>query len=469
MKLRALRKPEYTQVFAAAVFVMLVYYLLQNINKSLWYSVYCVYYLYLTPVLIGFALYYKGYREPLEVKLYILYWVWVFISRLLSGDLFLMYDGALLMDIGLSIAFLVVCLGLREKQRFCFMDWVSIFYCGYYSLLALVGMYGIILKREMYNPFSGARLVYFEGDMSRLSLFGTHPNICAMWFNISIFLLLYLFFRKKNLLWRICMVAAALLNYLALAMTFSRNTELAFAGGTALLIALAVLKFRPQKRMLSKVLVTIVTVLVAIPLIYLSFTGTTAAVRRLSDIAVSTVEEVQENVGTTEDSSVNESQESGSQDDSTYVDERGLSDSGRFLIYKGVLVTMEMEPARILRGCLYQDIMEYIGLVWVDSITHFHNTFLQVLVFTGLPGLLLVLAFCILLAIKVIKLYFSQAPLTLKILSMVLACSISYNMLEVSLFIGMDTRIAPFCLIAGAVLAYFRDMEEDREPGISES
>ena len=447
-------KPDYTRVYAVIVFLLLVYFMLRYLNDGLWYSVYSVYYLYLTPILVAFSLYFKRLREPAEVKLLFLYCLWVYITRLLNGDYFLTYDAGVLLDICVDCVFLTVCVGLRARDRQRFLDVISFVVAGYYTLLALAGLYGVILKRELHIPFSWESLVEFEGDMSRLSIFGVHPNICGLWFLISFFLLLYLFLRNRNIIWRIGTVLAAAVNYFAISMTFSRNTELAFSGGAVLLIALGIMKLKPCKRMSSKLLVTLVTVLIAVPLIYLSFTGATGLVRVASEKAVSAVTQEQTEMpgqGSTDSGST------ASGDDTAYVDTRGFDDSSRIIIFKSLFTTMQREPIRLLRGSLYQDMMSVAYSVLPVSISHFHNTYLQVLAYTGIVGLLIVLAFCIMLAVKVIKLYFSDGPLSLKVLSMIIAASLSYNILERDLFIITDFRAVIFFVIAGALLAWFRD------------
>ena len=83
---------------------------------------------------------------------------------------------------------------------------------------------------------------------------------------------------------------------------------------------------------------------------------------------------------------------------------------------------------------------------------------------------MLSLAFCLLLSVKIIKLYFSPAPLGMKVLSMILVGSLVYNLLEVSLFYSADIRAFMFYILAGAVLAAYRDYvvvtpcEETRQP-----
>ncbi len=449
------KAPARSRGYAWAVFAAMVFFLVKEIDRGLWYQVYLGYFIYLAPVLIAFSLYLKGLREDWEVRLYMFYCLWVFVSRLLNGDILLSSDLATVLDIGLGCAFLTACLSLDSRDRQRYLDWLSILVAGFITFMSLLSMYGVLLRRELFVPFTGGYMVSFTNDsISRLALFLTHPNESAMWFFISFFLLLYLFVRKKNILWRIAVVIGAALNYLALTATFSRNTEMAFSGCTALLLALWLQKRLGLKKTGKKLICTLAVVCVALPLIYLSFTATAAGIRSASDALVSAAAEQQESAG---EETAAESASAVETTETTYVDDRGLDDSSRFRIFSSIIPTMEREPMRLLRGTLVNDVMSVANEVWNYNYSHFHNSYLQVLGLTGLPGLALILAFTVLLVIKIVRLYFSDGPLSMKLLSMILVGSFTYNLLETSLFVGMDLRGVIFYMIAGALLAWFGD------------
>ena len=100
------------------------------------------------------------------------------------------------------------------------------------------------------------------------------------------------------------------------------------------------------------------------------------------------------------------------------------------------------------------DVMKIANTLLPTQVPHYHNTFLQVLCIAGLPGLLLTLLFCALLAVKIILLFFSNVPLEIKALTLLLIGLFIYNMLEVSLFVAADTRAFTAYIVAGAVIAY---------------
>lgn len=103
------------------------------------------------------------------------------------------------------------------------------------------------------------------------------------------------------------------------------------------------------------------------------------------------------------------------------------------------------------------DVMKIAHQYLINKDPHFHNTFLQVLCITGLPGLLLILALCAVLAMRIIRLLFSAAPLEIKVLTLILIGLFIYNMLEVSLFVAADTRAFVAYILAGAVIAYDKE------------
>ena len=87
---------------------------------------------------------------------------------------------------------------------------------------------------------------------------------------------------------------------------------------------------------------------------------------------------------------------------------------------------------------------------------------------TGLPGCLLVLAFCLLLLVRMLHLFFtgdSRISLAEKTLTIPLAGILLYGMFEVVIFTACADRRAPtdmrelsFFLIAGMVLGWSHDI-----------
>lgn len=479
------------QFMAFSVFVVLIYHLLRYVHPDIWGQIYCVYYMFLVPALIAVYFAYKRLEGPVELKLFVFYWIWIFVSRLLNGDFYLTHDGDMVLNMGLGCVMMAVCLLLEGKERQRFLDGISIAVGGFYSLLSVCGLYAALYQKELYNPLTGGSLCnfwYYDG-LSRLQLLGKHANETAVWFFLGFFLLIYLFFRHKSLLWRIPIVAAAAMNYINLCMTFSRSNMVAFSVCFSLLLAMVILRRLSAAKMGRQLLATMGLLLVLLPLSYKSFditaeivgraatelaavkqqaaeqiddaTQQTAAVQPEAEAEIEAAEQIDD--ATSQTAAVQP--EAGAEIVATpapaiqpaYSDKRGFSDTGRFTIYRAIIPTMQQEPLRLVRGCLCMDVMKIAHQYLINKDPHFHNTFLQVLCITGLPGLLLILALCAVLAMRIIRLLFSAAPLEIKVLTLILIGLFIYNMLEVSLFVAADTRAFVAYILAGAVIAYDKE------------
>ena len=483
-----------------AALLAYVFHLLRYVHNDIWGSIYSVYYPFLIPVLIAFTVYFRWGKWKKEEKLFLLFAVWVYISRLLNGDFFLANDADIVLNTGLSYVFVVICIALNRESRERFLDGISILTSGYFTLLSLLGLYAWLLRRELYNPLTGEILCTFEGGwMCRLVLFWKSSNEVALWFFLSLCLLVYLFLRKKTLYWRIPILLAAIPNYLALTVTYCRSARLAATVSFALLLLLFLLNRLPRRRG-TRLLAGLACMAITAPLIYASFNTVAAGMQDwaayLADSAqkaynAETVEgsevspitawiindnavpltatgntknpveqlAVMPTVVSIGNNGVNTAMKA--EPLSGMKDDRGFNASGRLEIYKSIIPTMRQEPLRLLRGCLCKDVMKIANPLLPNFKPHFHNTFLQALCLTGLPGLLLILVFCGLLAVRIIRLFFSEAPVEVKSLTLVLIGSFIYNMLEVSLFFAADTRAFVAYIVAGAVLAYSHEGEQD--------
>ena len=481
---------DWQKFLSVAIFIVFVYHLLRYVHPDIWGEIYSVYYMFLVPALIAVYFAYKRLEGPVELKLFVFYWLWIFVSRLLNGDFYLTHDGDMVLNMGLACVMMAVCLLLEGKERQRFLDGISIAAGGFYSLLSVCGLYAVLYQKELYNPLTGGSLCSFwhYGGLSRLQLLGKHANETAVWFFLGFFLLMYLFFRHKSLLWRIPIVVAAAMNYINLCMTFSRSNMVAFAVCFSLLLAMVILRRMSAAKMGRQILATMGLLLVLLPLSYKSFDITAGIIGSAATELAVVEQQPTEQIDDANPQTAAGQPEAGAGTVATpapatqpavsqpeagagtvatpapatqpaYTDKRGFSDTGRFTIYRAIIPTMQQEPLRLVRGCLCMDVMKIAHQYLINKDPHFHNTFLQVLCITGLPGLLLILALCVLLAIRIIRLFFSAAPLEIKALTLILIGLFLYNMLEVSLFVAADTRAFIAYIVAGAVIAYDKEQK----------
>ncbi len=412
-------------------------------------------------------------NSRLEEKVLISFCIWLIISRILNRDWFLSQDGMAVFDIALSCMFLTVCMILPDDKRKTVLDAFAVVSILIYTFGAIIGIYTAITGNVIPNPL-------YESDMcsmsdNRLYIFDNNANTSGCWMFVCIFFLVYLFFRYKNPAVRVLAVLTALTDYTALALTASRSSMLGCSICLAMLSAMLAFKFLKIKKTGYKVLTLIAALCIAGPLSYMGFSGA----RHLTGIAAVNYTESNkaENVYAEESScrpalsaeylssyvelSGNSDESSSSESDDIFKDNRGFNDSGRIPIYKAGLLSLKDDPVRLFRGCLREKIMS-TALPYLDrEYAHMHNSYLQVLHFTGIPGFLLVIAFTVMLLIHAVKLFFSdstKADMAVKSLVLFLPGFFIYNMLETSMFAYQDFRSISLFLIAGAVIAYSYDI-----------
>lgn len=473
--------------FAAALLLMYAYLFYRPINNTVWYKLLVVYLPFLA-VLLLLAVLPRLRSEKIELKLVLIFAVWVIFTRILRWDvksyieycrsngLTLPADTLIMAGAAATYLPMAASLILRGRNRERFLDAVAIITASFFTLTTLFSLYAVLYKTQI--RAGGLYLCMFAD--SRLYVFGKNPNACGMWYFLSLSFLAYLFTRTKKRLCRVLIVLAGLLNYVTLAMTFSRNAMLSFSISTGLLVLVLVLRHFSPKTIGKKLLCTVLVLALIVPAAYKSFSLADAGMEKLSSAlaqkqhaAAETQTEESSAEASGEDNTAEVLEESETEAPASsptakdregieivYEDNRGFGDSGRLAIYKTIIPTMQREPLRLLIGCLNKDAMKYTSEILGKEILNFHNTFLQVLCLTGVPGLLLVLALCVLLGRRVLRVIYSDAPVTISILALMLVGIFSYNMLEVNLFYIMDVSTYAAYTAAGAVLAYTYERDE---------
>lgn len=460
-------------VLAAA---LLFFYMLCPVAPVRWHDLYLSYGKCAILAMAAIYFYTCGLRGTVETRLVVFYTVWLFLTRLLNTDLYLQNELDLVISRLLCCVVLPVGLLLRPRERLLLLDVVAGVLGAFYFVTALLGLGACILGVYFYLPpehaVFGLDNSFFANSFNYIVAWETNRTISAVWFYLAWCLMVYAFFRCKRRFWRIPVCLAWFVFHLAIAFCFCRSVKIAVCVNVGMLL---ILGLRGRLTRFSRPLRTLLPVLlvaVSLPLTYKSFdllTSATAAVYNAADVQIVR----------TSDAFIG--YPGGAREEQRFDDSRDLRESistisNRGSIYASVLPTLREDPIRLLIGKYSGKVMDVPHKYQNYPYWHMHNYLLQVLMLTGLPGLALVLAFSVLLVLRMLRLFFSGAESAVKVLTLPLAGVLIYGMFETVLFTDSadgraltDVRELLFFLLAGIVIAFSAGLvpagKKRRKPG----
>lgn len=468
-KIQDRREELWAPLHASAVFLLFLFFLFRHVNLYLWENLRSTYYYMAVPPLVAFCLYFRWGKNCVELRALIAFWLWYFVSRLLNGGQVLVDDFGGVLNFSLYFAFATVGFILKPEQRMRYLTWLGAVLAAWLSILGLISLYTALFRLTLINPITDGILCRMPASgFARLDLFDQYPNYTAMWFFVGMALTPFLFLRCKRKLWRVPVLLSALLCYLGLALTYSRNTRMAFAGCIAMLLVLLLINSRRKLKRWCLAAVCVLLVLVTIPAVYKSFDLATGLLGKISSaiLAEETAEPaaLSGHVLLSAEARSAEPAPAGlaASDAADFQDDRDLLEqaptlAGRTYIFKSAFITMIREPSRLLRGCGSSDVMSVSDQVLPEKYPTMHNSWLEAMVLTGLPGLAITLLFSVLLIRRMFLVFFSGDPrlsLPVKCLTLPLAGMFSYSMLEPLLFFETEFCAQFFYLCAGMLLAW---------------
>ena len=449
---------------------LLLFYMICPVAPLRWADLYASY--GKTLIIAMAAIYFFKCRLSgcIETKIVITYTAWLFITRLLNTDLYLQNDLELVISRLLCCVIFPVGMLLSTDERRKLLDFIIAICCGFFLVTALMGLYASIFGVYFYLPpedvVFGIDSNYFSNTFSYIVAWGTNRTISAVWFYLGWCMMAYEFFRCNNKLWRIPIGIVWFIFHLTLAFCYCRSLMLAACVNVAMLIILLGLNCIKSRKSAVKIIAIFLIAAISLPICYKSFEllrGGTAIVYNAMDTDVERIA----------DEYMSESFKKNAQDGQTFDDSRDLKTSvsnisNRGEIYASVIPTLKEDPMRMLIGKYNSKIMDVPHLFQSYPYYHMHNFLLQVLMLTGIPGLLLVVAFTVLMVVKMIRLFFSEkegAALDVKLLTLPLSGIFIYGMFEIILFTASaderaltDFRELCFFLLAGIFLGFYYEL-----------
>lgn len=458
-------------VFAICVLGIYLFYLFGNLNIYLFQSLSDTWYAALLPVLFAGTLYFCKQWGKWEYRILVLYFLWYVFSRMLCGDPALTGEYTTVLQISVMVPVFALGITLNTPERRSFLDVFSAVVGGFYFLLGLLCIYTFLLRIRIQNPITQQFICGIKKaeGFSRLSVLDINVDSTAFWFMGSFFLMVYQFFSCRRKFWRIPIVLSAAVDYIVVSMIFTRSVMVAMAFAIGLLVVLLLYEKLRIRAAGVKALILTIAFLTTVPLVYMSFEPVLKEFGRISvNIRY-------------EGSSEEEKREAFERD---YTHKKQLIGTGKSLdavsngrikIYRASIDVIRNNPSILFRGCLDDRSSDELtralfekGLIQEGKhITHYQNYLIQVLIVTGLPGLLLVVVFSLLLVVKSVKSFFccgEKLLLSYKMLVLPIAASMAYMMFEIGLFTTTDLRTLFFFLMSGMFVGgYYDSFLQDNE------
>lgn len=439
------------------VFSMFVYLLLYQFAPNYFGRLFNLVYKLLPLVALPCFLLMRGLKDGAEIRLMFVFCLLASLLRFIDGS----YREEAILIIVLGLWMCLPCLAAASladsKLRYRLLDAVSIVVTTAYTLIGLPCIYTGITGNTIYHPLTGVSMCELIGG--RLYLFYINCNSVSGWYFMMLLLLFYLFFRSKKLWQRLLLALEMLICYTCLALTYGRGGMLAFAVGMGMLAAALGLKHLPLKKHWHRLCAVLLLVCAVSPLAYKSFQLGTGAISAVSNSIYAQHQQ----------ESPEEKSEPAAQSNAEMLNSRGMGSSGRTTLWIASLECVLEEPIRLLTGrsMPMEETNAYIKEHYPQETARYgnrpnhHNTYLELFQMFGLPGFLLMMAFFVLLTVKMIRLYFApEAEIYLKVIIMMLSGIMVYNLFESTLFCIYDMRTVVFCVLSGYVLAAERELAQ---------
>lgn len=421
-------------------------------------------------------------KSGLPGRLMIGYLLWVIVTRMIvDGDNDRVLQGEICCAAEMCLVFLTGTL-LEEKQRRTLLAWVTGLMTAVLLVWAICGFVLMLTDVEKIF-FSPEHAVYFTeekqqtGVLKTLQFFDIHRNESSVWFMVTIWLLFAQCFRCEKKWWRIPMGIAITVMYVMVAVLHSRSVQVITAGGVAMLVMILLMDRMKKVKLLPRLAVIVLAALLCAAVTYKGYgvcnqllgkapepseTQQEEQMAQSEDRITLTVPRLTaspagKTVTTVLPVKLAAEQSQMTDNRNFWKDLRTLT--MRTEIWSAIAEAIKNNPKMLLFGqpesLIMENIREYGGLE--RTVPHTHNGFTQVLMLSGVVGLLLILALLVILVPKMVRCFFSDAPVSLKILTIPLTCLLIDGMMEPLFTAELEFSSIFFMLIAAIFLADFRE------------
>ena len=421
-------------------------------------------------------------RNRVAATILVGFMLWLVVSRPLVWDFQLVDSMPLIIPTALNISILCYAASLEDKERKRLFALIAALICIFCFYVCLGLLYAAVTRRDIsIPPFIGIKMKE-EGGLHYVNLVSSHRNYFSQWYCLCFCLAACLAaLSEKKFVKAACGIMMAAF-YVIVAIELSRISMIALALSIGMMSALLVIKRVPNKKTSVHVAIALAAVLVVTPVVYKSYNLVGTAVGKIS-LAVTPIEQ-KADAATTDDDA--EKQNGGEQSGTVIIEEGDAMFTetrtkenvkklgGRVVVWKSMYNVLKSEPSRLLFGDVTSDYMSDINRAISQTdpsavVRHTHNYLIETLFLTGIPGLLLMIAFSVILVVRMVKVFFSpDAGLFPKLLTIPLAANLLKGMGEATLIFhdSVDNDITNyiFFLAAGIFLAYSYELFPEKGP-----
>ena len=408
----------------------------------------------------------------MAAKLLCAFLTWIIITRVLCGDPTLVESVEYVRVAALCVALLCFSMTLEKKERRRMLGALAAIICVYYLVIAVLTLAVAVTRENIQLPLGIGITIKEEAGFSFVTVVGRHRNTASMWSVIGLCLAVYLFSLTKNKLPRVICVIASIVFYAAVSISRSRLSMLALSVAVSMFVMLPVLKKLSGKKTAVRIAAALLTALIIIPLSYKSYDAVAAVISRANVLVqsqdqpqyeASTGAEVNE-IGTETKPQTEENAQLAQNNIDMFKETRDADNAknlgGRVRLWKSVYGTLYFERDRLLRGSLTNDYMYTVNMLSgfpdpADGELNTHNYLVEALMLTGILGFLLLLAFTLILVIRMVRVFFCDgADMPEKLMVVLLTATLVKNMGEAMLMRSDDITNYVFFLAAGVFLAF---------------
>ncbi len=444
-------------------------------------------------------------KKNIEMKLLYVYALWIVASRIALNDLiFLQVHEGNWMSVS-SCWGIILCvffgsgIYINDKVKNIFIKCIVTFLVVMLGIWALIALTTALVGQPLLETDN----IYIETENSVpplvfISFFGLHRNVSATFFTCAMGLALYQAFASKKDVWKVMALVFVPLSYVAVELQHSRSNYLTFSIVIALIAMIVIREKITDKSKIKQALICTLATLVCIVGIYASFSVTNKGIVQLSHV----VHNVSKKIYKTSNNSSSKKRHIVKKRSLKYVykyksnlrgkvkirrediedveqseeitvkeisDKRStIKDSftltGRSAIWKATIDVLKENPKILIFGQPELKIMDKVNEKLPNPMSHTHNFLLQQLVFLGLPGLLIIVAFLFSLCRKIVLCFLfkeRQKAKALNVLSALLLGLIVYGIFEPIFHQRIPFTSTLFFLMAGLFIAKYNKLKSD--------